>query len=301
MSEATMAAPVARIDGDSFTHPADWYTSDAQFALEDEQIFRRTWQYVGLVSAIPNVGDYFTYQVGRVPVFVIRASGGAINAFANVCPHRAAELLSDECGTRSTIQCPYHAWTFDLDGALRKAPRADNNIDFDAAGVRLISLQAQTLGPLIFANMSADADPLEDTFEGWLAEIDRAVDPSLKLHGTVRYEVDANWKVVTEGAFECYHCPTVHRNLATAMDVNEDLVFEFRRRYAMRQLLARKEPRATTSRARPGEGRAGTPELHVAESVCRAPRGAVDVLDPDLSGRHRASGAAAPVLVHRRR
>src|SRR5579885_824750 len=104
------------------TLPASWYTDPAIFALEQQRIFRRCWQYVGLTEQVARLGDFFTTRIGEAPIVVVRDTEGQLRAFANVCRHRGSELVLDACGNRKTLQCHYHAWTYNLDGSLRAAP-----------------------------------------------------------------------------------------------------------------------------------------------------------------------------------
>jgi carnitine monooxygenase subunit len=109
--------------------PASWFTDPAIAALEHERIFRHTWQYVGRQEQVANVGDYFTAQVGGdIPVVIVRTAEG-LKALVNVCRHRRHEVMSG-AGNCKAMQCPYHAWTYNLDGSLRNAPRSDRDASF---------------------------------------------------------------------------------------------------------------------------------------------------------------------------
>jgi len=105
-----------------YTLPATWYTDPALFVREKARIFRQSWQYVGLLEQVENAGDFFTCTMGDVPIVVTRDESGKLRAFINVCRHRGSELVLQACGNRKTLQCHYHAWTYNLDGNLRSAP-----------------------------------------------------------------------------------------------------------------------------------------------------------------------------------
>jgi choline monooxygenase len=128
-----------------------------------------------------------------------------------------------------TLQCPYHAWTYGLDGSLRRAPRSERNPDFDPKGIRLAPVGVGTLGPLIFVNPDPDAPPLEDVFGAWYEEL-RATgfdfDGVLRPPETHVFELHANWKVQIENSLECYHCPTNHPSLSRIAHVEEDFWYE---------------------------------------------------------------------------
>src|SRR5262245_33452248 len=138
--------------------PASWYTDPAVLALEAERIFRRTWQYVGRADQLARPGDYVTGEAGGVPVVVVRGEGG-LRGFVNVCRHRR-HLVMTGAGNRKALQCPYHAWCYDLDGRLTAAPRADREGGFDRAGLSLLPVRVDTWGPFVFANADRAAPPL---------------------------------------------------------------------------------------------------------------------------------------------
>ncbi|MCA1668865.1 MAG: Rieske (2Fe-2S) protein [Thermomicrobia bacterium] len=104
------------------TLPATWYTDPAVFAVEQERIFRRCWQYVGLLEQVSHPGDYFTCVAGTVPLIVARDGAGTLRALVNVCRHRGHQVASEEHGHCTVFQCPYHAWSYNLDGTLRGVP-----------------------------------------------------------------------------------------------------------------------------------------------------------------------------------
>ena len=110
------------------TNPWSWYSEREVWALEQERIFARTWQYVGHAGMVERPGDFFTARAGRIPIVVTRAEDDETRAFVNVCRHRGS-TVAEGAGNRKTLQCPYHAWTYGLDGRLRAAPRADFELD----------------------------------------------------------------------------------------------------------------------------------------------------------------------------
>ena len=220
------------------TLPGRWYTDPQIAALEEERIFGRSWQYVGLAAQIPRPGDYLTHRVGRSSVLVVRGELGEIGAFANVCRHRGAELL-DGCGHARSLRCPYHGWAYGLDGSLRSVPRARRNPGFDREGLSLHRLRCGTLGPLIFVNPDPEAAPLEETFAGWLERLEAGgirFAPTLTLVAVHEHVVEANWKLICENTYECYHCPVNHPELAAVRDVRPDFWYEFHERHSVHAL-----------------------------------------------------------------
>jgi phenylpropionate dioxygenase-like ring-hydroxylating dioxygenase large terminal subunit len=212
-----------------YTLPAEWYTDPAVFAREKARIFRRSWQYVGLTEQVARPGDFFTATLGDVPVVTLRGEEGQIRAFANVCRHRGSQLVLAECGSRKTLQCHYHAWTYNLDGTLRAAPGAKDEPGFDPGMFSLVPLPVDTWGPFIFVNPDRDAAPLADTL-GALPGLVTATGLELSaIRRRVRrtYDIAANWKVVVDNYLECYHCPVAHPGFCDLIDVNDYEVTEY--------------------------------------------------------------------------
>src|SRR5262249_47298745 len=138
--------------------PASWYTDPAIAAAERDRIFRRGWQYVTRLDTVARVGDFVTSIVADVPVVVVRSEKG-LHAFVNVCRHRRHEGVSG-AGNRRTLTCPYHAWTYDLDGCLRAAPRSQSEAGFSLADYPLLPVALDTWGPFAFVNLDATAPSL---------------------------------------------------------------------------------------------------------------------------------------------
>ncbi|MDX6425500.1 MAG: hypothetical protein QOD52_905, partial [Gaiellaceae bacterium] len=118
------------------TLPYSWYTDEELLRRERSQIFARSWQYAGRAAQVERPGSFLATDAGGIPILVTRDADGELRAFLNVCRHRGA-VLTEGCGERSTIQCHYHAWTYDLDGSLRSAPRSDREPGFDTSELSL--------------------------------------------------------------------------------------------------------------------------------------------------------------------
>jgi phenylpropionate dioxygenase-like ring-hydroxylating dioxygenase large terminal subunit len=157
--------------------------------------------------------------VGGLPVVVALDRDGNLRAFLNVCRHRGT-LLVGEPQRRGTIQCPYHAWTYGLDGGLRGAPRTSDEPGFDPDELGLAPVQVDTWGPFVFVNPDPGGPPLEAA----LADLPAAVAANgldveaLRFHRRVRYEVKANWKIAIENYLECYHCRLNHPDFVRVID-----------------------------------------------------------------------------------
>jgi choline monooxygenase len=153
------------------TLPYAWYTDPEILKRERERIFRPAWQYIGHTGQLAQPG-YFAAEVGRTPVVVTRDRDGIVRGFVNVCRHRGFALAEGE-GSRETLQCPYHAWTYGLDGSLRSAPRSEREESFDPCGLGLRPVLVDTWGPFVFVNADLDAAPLAEAL-GALPEL---IDP----------------------------------------------------------------------------------------------------------------------------
>jgi phenylpropionate dioxygenase-like ring-hydroxylating dioxygenase large terminal subunit len=201
------------------TLPYSWYVDDAVAAAERETIWRRTWQYVGHLGELDGPGSLFPTQVAGLPVVVVLDRDAELRAFFNVCRHRGT-ILVNEPQRRGTIQCPYHAWTYGLDGALRGAPRSKDEPGFEKEGLGLVSVQVDTWGPFVFANPDPDASPLAEALgdlPAVVAENGLDVD-TLRFHTRAPYKIRANWKVAIENYLECYHCQLNHPDLVRVID-----------------------------------------------------------------------------------
>ena len=208
---------------DGRTIPFDWYSDPAVLRLERERIFRRTWQYAGRADQVAEPGAFFTCDLGGVPIVVVRDKEGDLRAFLNVCRHRGSLVCEGE-GKRETLQCPYHAWTYGLDGSLRAAPRSEREPGFDKTELGLVPASVGSWGPFVFVNPDGEAAPLADT----LGELPERVAASGLDLDSLRFlqrssgEYEANWKVCSENFLECYHCQVAHPGFSKVVDVSVD-------------------------------------------------------------------------------
>ena len=204
------------------TLPYSWYTDPEILRQEQERIFRPAWQYVGHTGQLARPG-YFTAEVGPTPVVVTRHRDGVLRGFVNVCRHRG-HIVVDGQGGRETLQCPYHAWTYGLDGRLRAAPRSEEEPDFPQDELGLVPAAVDTWGPFVFANTSPDPEPLAQalgSLPAQVAELGLDVD-SLVHHSRWEAEIEANWKIVCENFLECYHCQVAHPAFSELIDVSPE-------------------------------------------------------------------------------
>lgn len=199
-----------------------YFTSPAIFAQEREKIFSSRWILAGHQSQIPQAGDYFLAELAGENLVVVRDKGGAIHAFYNVCRHRGARLCEEQIAHTAAIQCPYHAWTYALDGRLIGAPHMDETPGFDKANYSLHAVNLALWEGFIFVNLADKgtgvSDPGYNSLERWFAPITgkfaRWNMPALRSAKRIEYEVRANWKLIFQNYSECYHCLGVHPELS---------------------------------------------------------------------------------------
>jgi Rieske 2Fe-2S family protein len=201
--------------GESTMLPAEAYTSPDVLAWERRHFFAASWVCLGRVEAVfPEGRTQMATTVGDVGVLLSKGAGGAVGAFANTCRHRGHELLPDGgTSVKRAVVCPYHAWSYDLSGALIAAPGFREVASFDPAAHGLVRLPAEVWHGWVFVNALGTAAPLA-AHVGGLEDLVAPYAPErLVLGATHEYVVAANWKVITENYHECYHCPLIHPEL----------------------------------------------------------------------------------------
>jgi Rieske 2Fe-2S family protein len=202
------------IDG-AHTLPREYYTAPDIYAQEMERIFRGRWLCVGREDRIPGAGDYVVQAVGQDSVIVLRDKAGGVRAFHNVCRHRGTRLCEEPTGRLSeTIQCPYHAWTYALDGRLLGAPSTSDLEGFNKADWPLYPVATAVWEGFVFINLAGQPEPFEQEWAPVLGKFSRFNLPNLKVGRTIEYDVQANWKLLLQNYSECYHCGPVHPALA---------------------------------------------------------------------------------------
>ena len=211
MSRARVAA--------ASTLPAHCYTSTGTFARERERIFDRSWLYVARVETLREAGAFALVELFGESLILVRGGDGALRAFYNVCRHRGTRLCESAAGRfAGAIVCPYHAWTFALDGSLAAARNMSGVPGFEKADYPLHAVAVEEVAGCAFVNFSADPEQrLAPTAQAFLAplaaKLARWDVGRLSLGHTATYEVAANWKLIVQNYSECYHCPVIHPQL----------------------------------------------------------------------------------------
>ena len=217
---AETLATIDRPIEDATGLPNEAYTSEDYFRLERDQLFARTWTVVCVGSEIPNPGDIKPVHVCGIPLIAVRNRGRDVNVFHNVCSHRGQRLATEPCRVTASISCPYHSWTYDLDGKLIVTPRFGGETDevegFDKSLHGLKPARSGVWCDMVFVNLSGDAAPLEEHLkplhERW-ADYDLGQLRYGNTGAKFTVELKANWKLAIENNLEAYHLPWVHPSL----------------------------------------------------------------------------------------
>jgi glycine betaine catabolism A len=214
------------------TLPGRYYTDPAIFEQEKRDIFSKQWVYVCRSQDVPTPGRFVRATVGNENAIVVRGRDGELRAFLNVCRHRGATLcLTDAGDTGRSIRCPYHSWTYRLDGSLMSAPNWRSIASVDKAGYGLHPVALAEWHGLVWLNLAEHPAPFEDQMwrqldyrlGGDRAKFARYDLAGLVVGKRVDYTVAANWKIIQENFQECYHCATIHPELVDTLPQFRDL------------------------------------------------------------------------------
>ncbi|MGQ0763197.1 MAG: aromatic ring-hydroxylating oxygenase subunit alpha [Acidobacteriota bacterium] len=247
------SAPLER----AYTIPAAWYTDERVFELEQRTVFSQSWQAAARVDQFRAPGDYVTSEIADEPVVVVRGSDNQIRAFFNVCSHHAAAVMTEPHGNSPQMRCPYHGWTYSLEGELKGTPDFSEVCDFDRGGNGLIPVEVAVWQNWVFVktdggqrlpldkpvegNDGGQRPPLDkpvesleagvarrtpdgETIESWLGEklVNELAELGLSnLHWFERrkYAIDCNWKVFVDNYLDGgYHVPHLHKGLDSVLD-----------------------------------------------------------------------------------
>jgi phenylpropionate dioxygenase-like ring-hydroxylating dioxygenase large terminal subunit len=203
------------------------YTDPEIFEVETDRIFKSTWVWVGHESEVPGPNTFRTSWVGTQPVIVTRNKAGKIHVLLNRCRHRASSVCEKKQGKASVFVCPYHGWSYDVDGSLRKVPFADGYAgDFDKTQFSLVSLRTESYNGMIFATFKDDIMPLED----YLGPARKWIDLFMKQGagfgvttlGEHKFRFPGNWKIQLENTTDSYHFPIVHKTFLDSLDTETE-------------------------------------------------------------------------------
>jgi glycine betaine catabolism A len=183
------------------------------FDYELRAWFERSWLCVGREEDVVEPGSYLLARLPTESAIVIRDRQGELHALSNVCRHRGSTIIDEPQGRAVRLQCPYHAWIYDLDGTLLRAPHTSEITDFDTADHGLRRLLLGTWQGFVFVNFDVSAAPLTEHLADLPPLVAGHAPAGLRRARRIEYDVRANWKVIAENYSECYHCPGVHPQL----------------------------------------------------------------------------------------
>ncbi len=193
------------------TLPARYYVDRSYFDREMERLFARMWVCAGRTEQVEPAGRFFVRELLGEPIIITSSPRGSVNAFYNVCRHRGTRLCTEEHGTfAGSIQCPYHAWTYDLDGRLIGAPHMDEVPHFRREDYPLHRVHADVWDGHVFISLNQTPAPLGDQLGGLPEKFRPWRMQDLRLGRRIVYDVKANWKLLIQNYNECLHCPNLH-------------------------------------------------------------------------------------------
>ncbi|MHB8654925.1 MAG: aromatic ring-hydroxylating oxygenase subunit alpha [Terriglobia bacterium] len=204
---------------EAHTIPAPWYIDPRIAELERQTVFSQTWQVIGRADQLRTAGDYVTTTVAGEPIVTVRGADGVLRAFFNVCRHHAAAVATSPAGNAAVLRCPYHGWTYGLDGALKGIPEFDGVCQFDRKTNGLLPVRVETWEHFVLVNLDAAARPLNDFLGSLVARV-QPLDLS-QLHFVERrtYSLNCNWKVYVDNYLDGgYHVPHLHKSLNSVLE-----------------------------------------------------------------------------------
>jgi choline monooxygenase len=209
--------------GEAWTIPAPWYVDPRVLDLERRTVFSRSWQMMGRVDQLREPGQYVTGELAGEPILIVRGTDLVLRGFFNVCRHHAAAVMTEAEGRTNNLRCPYHGWTYSLEGALKGTPDFAGVCNFDRTANGLVPIETAQWENWVFARLDPDGPSLEDFLGADL--IGRIARLGLRnLHWMERrhYELDCNWKVFVDNYLDGgYHVPHLHKGLDSVLDYSE--------------------------------------------------------------------------------
>jgi choline monooxygenase len=213
------------------TIPAPWYRDSRVEELERTNVLSATWQVVGRLDQARDKGQFFTADVAGEPIVVVRADDGPLRAFFNVCRHHAAAVVTEAQGCAKQFRCPYHGWTYGIDGTLKGMVEFDGVCNFDRAKNGLVPIRVDTWENFVFVNLDGRAAPLSN-FLGAVRALVAPLQLTEKLHYFDRriYTLNCNWKVYVDNYLDGgYHVPHAHKGLSSVIEYTQYTIENFER------------------------------------------------------------------------
>jgi len=202
------------------TPPSSWYTDSSIFELEQPTVFSRSWQFIGRSEKVREPGQHISCEIAGEPILVVRGNDAILRGFFNVCRHHAAAVITQSEGTAQSLRCPYHGWTYDLQGALVFAPEFGGVNDFDRFANSLVPIEIAVYKNWVFAKLDQGNPSLQDFFGKDLLDHFEALNlEQLNWLERRSYTLNCNWKVFVDNYLDGgYHVPHLHRGLNSVLD-----------------------------------------------------------------------------------
>ncbi len=236
------------------TIPAAWYRDDRIAEQERASVFGGNWIAVGRADQVAVPGRFLTIELAGEPLVIVRGSDGELRAFFNVCRHHAAAVATIPCGTVEHLRCPYHGWTYGLDGSLKGAPEFAGVCNFDRAANGLVPARVATWEQFVFVTLSEQAPPLAD----FLGDLHQRVAPlglsRLQFFERKTYSLRCNWKVYVDNYLDGgYHVPHLHKGFNSVLDYKEYTIENSRHYCLQSSPIVNSEEHALLGATRTGE------------------------------------------------
>jgi choline monooxygenase len=205
------------------TPPAAWYVEPRILDLEQRTAFARSWQLAGRLDQLREPGEFVTFELAGEPLLVVRGNDGVLRGFFNVCRHHAAAVLTEPAGCVKRLRCPYHGWTYTLEGALKAAPAFEGVANFDPAEHGLVPVATAVWENWVFVRIESEGPSLEEFLGADLiAQVGALGLGKLKWMERRHYHFDCNWKVFVDNYLDGgYHVPHLHKGLDSVLDYNK--------------------------------------------------------------------------------
>jgi len=237
------------------TPPASWYTDPRFLELERDTTFARSWQYACRVDQVRDPGCYVTLELAGEPLVVVRGNDGTLRGFFNVCRHHAAAVMTEPAGCVKRLTCPYHGWTYTLEGNLKAAPAFEGAINFEPADHSLVPVATATWENWVFVRIAPQGPSLEE-FLGpeVMAEVAQLDLGSLHWFDRQHYLFDCNWKVFVDNYLDGgYHVPYLHKGLDSVLDYHKYTIENGRRHCLQSSPVVSRGAEAATGSVRKGD------------------------------------------------
>src|SRR2546423_8309055 len=241
------------------TIPSVWYTDERVFRLEQETVFSRSWQVAARADQFNKRGDYVTTEIAGEPIVIVSGSDSEVRGFFNVCRHHAAAVMTDAEGHANQMRCPYHGWTYSLEGELKGTPDFNDVCGFDRSENGLLPVEIASWEKWIFARLANEGNQSLGNFPGHdLIDQIQAIGPNnLHWFERRRYTLNCNWKVFVDNYLDGgYHVPHLHKGLDSVLDYSKYTI-ENGARYCLQS-----SPMVSTSNDEVGAVRGGNRALY---------------------------------------